>query len=155
MRLAALTFLAASLLPAQDTPAAGSYKVEFLIHDDAGAKATRRYTILIDPGGKGVFRSGQRIPVNTGKDTMTYVDVGVNIDARLRLQGTKAVLNTDIEISSAAPLSGPGSQQPKISQLRISANAALAPGKQTLIAAVDDPATTRKVEVEALVTPLP
>ncbi len=155
MRLAALTFLAASLLSAQDVPPAGSYKVEFLIHDDGDAKATRRYTILMDPAGKGVFRVGQRVPVSTGKDTMTYVDVGVNVDARLRMQGSKALLSSDIEISSAVPLSGPGSSQPKILQVRISSTATLAPGKQEMIAAVDDPASSRRIQVEALVTPVP
>jgi hypothetical protein len=46
----------------------------------------------------------------------------------------------------------PAPLNPTISQLKINVNAIVNPGKPTIVASIDDPATMRKVDVELTVT---
>lgn len=143
------------------------YKVELQIQDnaDTAAKGTRRYTMMIDTNGKGTFRVGNRIPYVSGSylpgqkepaaTQYQYVDVGVNIDTRLRdAGGGKVSLNSDIEISALVqkPAGATVSANPTISSLRMTLNTVMAPGEPVLVASVDDPITMRKFDVEATVT---
>ena len=147
------------------------YKVEFIIHDgsDAAAKAGRRYTILIETGGKGTFRAGNRVPYATGSlqpgpsapgvsplvaTQYQYVDTGVNIDCRLRDSSGKVSLNADIDVSTVVQRdqrAAANPPNPTVASIRIGVNAVLSAGKPTLVASIDDPVTMRKFDVEARV----
>lgn len=163
--LAALAPLAAA--HAQSTEV---YKVELTLRDagDASAKAGRNYTILIDTRGAGTFKIGDRVPVASGSfqpgtggtginplvnTQFTYIDVGVNIDCHLEpVSEGRVQLRTDLDISNATPSRTQGISNPVIGQLKLSVNSLLTPGKRTVIAAVDDPVTNHRFDVEALVT---
>jgi len=155
MRLTARLLLAALLpvvapMEAQNAASGATYKVEFNIRDlSDAAKGARHYTMLVDPDGRGVFKVGDRVPVFTGNQT-TYVDVGVNIETRLHEANGKVLLNSNIDISTARP----GGGTPTIAQVRIDVNTTVTPGKPTLVASIDDPATQHKLDVEATVTRL-
>jgi hypothetical protein len=158
--LFALLAVIAPLAVAQDQPMTGGspvYKVEFNIHDgtDAAAKAGRRYTMLIDSSNKGSFKVGNRVPVSSGSGQVNYVDVGVNIDCNVQENNSGRVrLHADLDLSTILPLdkNTPAPSNPTISQLRLNVNAVVNPGKPTIVAAIDDPATMRKVDVEMTVT---
>ncbi|WP_321471841.1 hypothetical protein [uncultured Paludibaculum sp.] len=175
MKLTSLMLCAlcsAALAPAQDRPDPTVYRVEFQLRDggDKAAPIVRRYSMLMDPSGKGSFRLGQRVPYSTGavqavssggqptplvSTQFQYAEVGVNIDCRLRETGTKVALNSDLEISTVtAPDKGSTSNplMPTIGSMRLSVAAVLTPGKPTSVASIDDPVTHRKFEVEATVT---
>jgi hypothetical protein len=158
-------FLVTLLAPAgaQEKKDAGTvYKVEFRIRDGsaATAKTPRRYTMLIDTTGHGSFRVGDRVPVATGGSganmQFTYLDEGVNIDTQVYERGAKVVLASTLDISALTQhKTQPGSPvlpNPTVAQVRIVVNAAIVPGKPTLVASIDDPVTERKFDVEALVT---
>ena len=170
-----ITAAAAALaLPAysQEKPSSGTavYRLEFNIHDgsDAAAKAGRRYSQTIELNGKGVFRVGNKVPYATGSmqsgqaggaqpmvTQYAYADVGVNIDSRLRDAGDKILLTADLDLSTLAQhdrSAGAPVLTPTIASLHIVANAALTPGKPTIVASIDDPVTMRKFDVEATVT---
>lgn len=165
LALAALAPLAAVYAQATEV-----YKVELTMRDatDASAKAGRHYTILIDARGAGTFKIGDRVPVASGafqsgvggaginplvNTQFTYIDVGVNINCHLESVGEGRVdLRTDLDISSATPSKTPGMSNPVIGQLKLSVNSLLTPGKRNIIAAVDDPVTNHRFDVEALVT---
>jgi len=147
------------------------YKVEFIIHDgsDAIAKAGRRYIMLIETGGKGTFRAGNRVPYATGSfqpgpgapgvsplvaTQYQYVDTGVNIDCRLRNSSGKVSLNADIDVSTIVQRDQRAATippNPTVASIRIGVNAVLNAGKPTLVASIDDPVTMRKFDVEAVV----
>ncbi len=158
--LFALLTLIAPLAVGQDQPVTGGqpvYKVDFNIHDgtDTSAKAGRRYTILIDSSNKGVFKVGNRVPLTTGGGQMNYVDVGVNIDCSVQENTSGRVrLHADLDLSTILPVdkNAPAPSNPTISQLKINVNAVVNPGKPTIVASIDDPATMRKVDVELTVT---
>src|SRR5438270_11540602 len=112
MRTPILLILFAAAVPilAQE-PAAGSrasvYKVDFTIRDGSdSATSGRRYSMLIEPGGKGTFRVGTKVAYATGTmqsgsapvaTQYNFADIGVSIDARLRAIGDKLDLGADID----------------------------------------------------------
>ncbi len=166
----------ASLLPVIVLSAAGSaaaqeksgpaavYKVEFRIRDgsNAAAKNARRYTMLIDTTGRGVFKVGARVPMVTGpvqnppaNTQFTFFDVGVNIDTTVREQDGKILLSSSLDMTNPVEPkqpAGPVTLPPTVSQIHIAVNALVTPGKPTMVASVDDPVTQHHFEVEALVT---
>ena len=169
MRSAALLLAAAALfrLPAQAQPPE-AYKIEFTIHDaaDASAKSVRRFAILVDTRGSGSFKLGNREPVAsaafqpaTGANPLppltqyTYLDTGVNIDCHLEPvdNSDKLFLRSDLELSYVLPQKASG-PNPAIGQFKLKIVALLSAGKRTVVASIDDPATNRKLEVEALVS---
>ena len=158
---------------AQDNLPLAVYKVEFRIRDgsDAAARNGRRYTMLLDDGSKGTLKIGERVPVATASfqpgissggvnalvnTQYTYIDVGVNIDATVRKQQDKILLQSDLDISTLVERKPqPGSAvlpQPTVAQMKTAVHALIVPGKATVVASMDDPVTQRKFDVEALVT---
>jgi hypothetical protein len=159
MRAFLLVPLIAAAVLAQDTNEApgGAYRAEFVIHDGSeSGKTGRRFTLMLDSSGKGTMRSGARVPYASGPQQWQFVDVGVNIDCRVRHAGAKLGLSADLEVSTfvpGKPSEAPGGQ-PVTQQLRLSTSTTLTPGKPSTIVAVDDPATGRKVTIDATVTKL-
>src|SRR5712692_5704154 len=149
------------------------YKVDFVIRDgsDAAARSGRRYSLLIDASGKGLFRVGQRVPYATGSfqpglagagvsplvsTQYSYADVGVNIECRLREMGGKIELHVSLDMSTLVQpdRAPPTPPNPTIGTARIEMDAMVAAGKTSQIASIDDPVTMRKLDVEATVTKL-
>jgi hypothetical protein len=170
--LAAAALLAALLpLHAQDRkdPGTGLYKVEIDFRDgqDGAATSGRRYTLLVNDRQKAVFKIGSRNPTVTGsfqpatagaitKTQFTYIDVGVTIECSVRDEtGGKIALHGVLDLSDIAP---PGSapaaagHNPVIRQTKLDLDTTVELGKPTVVASINDPATTRKLAVEATVT---
>jgi hypothetical protein len=153
----ALLFTAA-LAPAQENnidPA--SYRAEFAIRDssDAGtAKGGRRYMLLVDPTGRGSLRVSNKFPYPAGQQ-WNYADVGVNIECRVRDVKGKLAVGAEVDVSSsldpAKNPTGPAAP-PTISNVRLSINAVLAPGKPALVGSFNDPLANRMFEVQVTVT---
>jgi len=171
--LLAATLLAAALpIRAQEKKDSGSavYKVEFNIHDgnDAAAKAGRRYTILIDDLRKGVFQVGDRVPVATGSfqpgaggntlvnTQFSYFDVGVNIDCMVSDTNGKIVLRSSLGLSTIVQhptAAGSGSlPNPTVGQTKLDVETTVELGKPAVVASIDDPVNSRKLQVEVTVT---
>jgi len=136
------------------------FKVDFTIRDsgDAGGKTGRKYSLLVYGQEKGVFKIGNRVPVATSTSgsgmtntQFTYVDVGVNIDIMLQESLGKIGMRADMDLSTAIMNDKAPMTSPTISQIKLAISTAVPPGKATVVAAFDDPVTTRKFEVEALV----
>jgi hypothetical protein len=137
----------------------------YTIRDD---RAQRTYTLLVDTSGRGTLRAGNRVPVVTSSmqpDTggMTtqyqYFDVGVTIDCRVReTDAGKVVVSSDLDISTVAePVKSAGAAPPNptVTSVRVGGvSAVVAPGRPAVIASIDDPVTSRKLDVIATVTRL-
>lgn len=152
-----LAFAMAAPLCAQ--PQHDVFKLDFTIRDsgDAGGKAGRKYSMLVYGGTKGTFKIGNRVPVTTGSTSggaltntqFTYVDVGVNIECTAReAESGRIALHGDIDLSTAITPEKPPAPAPTISQIRLSFDTAIPPGKATTVAGFDDPVTARKFDVE-------
>jgi hypothetical protein len=175
MRIHAVLLAAASLaavlpLHAQDPEDAGPlYKIEINFRDanESGAMADRRYAMLVSDSKKAVFKAGSRSPVVTGSTLppatgatagtqFAYLDIGVNIECTLRATGNRVTIHAAFELSSLAPNDSPpavaGVRNPTVRQTRLELETTVELGKPAVVASIDDPATARKLEVEATVT---
>jgi hypothetical protein len=143
-----------------------AFKVDVTIHQIEGGKRVnaRGYMMLVDGGGKGSQRVGQRVPYATGVTSQgvpmqyQYMDLGVNIDCAVREQGDAVLLDAGIEISDIEqPESkGPLPPSPTVRSTRFQVSrTVLAPGQKTLIAGADSPAGKQRYEIEVLVTRVP
>jgi hypothetical protein len=143
---------------AQDRP----YKVDFTIRDtgDAGGKTGRKYSMLVSPGRKTTFKVGNRVPVVTGSASLggniqyTYIDVGMNIDCSVSDNNSNLTVHADLDISTAVTQEkgANAAPTPTISQIRLSLDAAVVPGKPTVVASFDDPVTSRKFDIDVSIT---
>jgi hypothetical protein len=169
MRIGGLALAAALLVPvaaayAQDVREIGVYKMEFTLRDstDPLAKSGRKYSLLINGGNKAVMKVGNRVPATTGGTggigqgggQFTYLDIGVNIECIVEERNGKYLVHADLDMSTVVPAekSGSGLPNPTISQIRISINTTLLPGKPTMVASFDDPSTARKFDVDVTLT---
>jgi len=169
---------AAVLLPqlavhAQDRKGPATYRVEFTIREgrDVAAKGGRHYTLMADADRKAVFKVGNRVPVASGSfqpgvggvgvnplvnTQYTYLDVGVNIECVVSEMNGRTAMHGDLDLSTVmqpdAPRSGANPPNPTVVQTRLQVDTAIEPGKPTVIGAIDDPATARQFQIEALVT---
>ena len=165
MRISTWIMAAALLCPglavhAQDN---STYKADFTIRDtgDAGGKTGRKYSLLVNPGHTTTFKVGNRVPVTTagtggvgGNVQFTYIDVGMNIECTVGENNSRLTLRGDVDISTAVmPEKGVNAAPaPTISQIRLSLDTTVAPGKPTTVASFDDPVTSRKFDVDVTIT---
>jgi hypothetical protein len=151
---------------ATDKPLRG-YKVDYALVEMQDGKRvnTRNYTVLVEEEERGNYspasiRVGMRTPLTAadkdGKATTTYMDVGLNIDCRIKPRGTdKVSVESVIELSNlvAESQANPGSA-PVVRSNRSRVVAQLTLGKKTTVASYDDIGSTRSTAVEVTVTQL-
>jgi len=165
--LAAVALTALPVLHAQNlkegTPL---YRVEINFRDgnEAGATTDRRYTMLAMDSRRTVFKAGSKNPAVTetaqpqgnsvASTQFTYVDVGVNIDCLLQAVGAKVAMQGSLDISNITGDTSPvaGVRNPVIRQTKLNVDAVVELGKPTVLASIDDPLTSRKLQVEATIT---
>lgn len=128
------------------------YRVDYSVSElDHGKQGnTRNYTLKTGEGEKGnsSFRVGSRIPVSTGGQQFQYYDVGVNLDCWLRDYETYVWLRTKLELNSVAGSeSANAASPPVIRRFQIEDVTAVAPGKSTLVGAIDDVVADRRYEI--------
>jgi len=144
-----------------------SYKVDLTVNElDGGKKInSRSYLILLRAESlpkwtdRQRLRVGSRIPYSTGtgpgNNTIQYQDVGMNIDCRLLPIGNgKVAIDTKWEYSSVGGEHeiGHETQQPVFRQVVNSVDAIVPLDKPTVIAEIDDVASTHRYVFEARVT---
>ena len=144
----------------QRAPARDSYRLEYTITEleDGKKLNARSFAVLCEDRGnptRGVLKVGSRIPVMTSGEAgkpaeVQYLDVGMNIDARLDLTASGDLsLQSDFEMSSVAEDSASHSGTlPVIRQFRITSFNAVIPGKPVIIATADDVTTHRQYQIQ-------
>jgi hypothetical protein len=137
------------------------YRFDFAIKEMDGGKAVkaRNYQMMVSlNGGKSSIRSGAKVPVvSDGKGTVTYIDVGVNIDVH-HLLVTRDGLEFDIVAEASTPLDGgiasPLAKQPLIYQTMWNSRVELQPGKSATVFSSDDPSSKHQLQLEVTATPI-
>src|ERR1700751_480473 len=86
------------------------------------------------------IRNGARIPVSTGKDQFTYLDIGTNLDCSATLQEDgRYKLQMALERSSISPEHVAGSSTPIVRQFRADLTPVLKDGQSIESNASNDP----------------
>lgn len=161
--LTTLLIFAPLLANAQDKLQQHVYHLFFRLQElDGGGKIvnTRSFstTLATGMGHDASIRSGTRVPVRTKDDkdgpAYTYIDVGVNIDARNALEEESSLnLVVNAEASSLiAPVSS-SSANPVIRQNRWSSSLGVPIGKPTIIFSSDNLEDKGKIQLEMTATP--
>jgi hypothetical protein len=145
---------------AQITPA-DSYKVEFTINElDSGKKInSRSYSMLVRAEAipkwteMKQLRATSRVPYSTGSTSFQFQEVGMNIDCRLLPMGNgKVAIGTNWEYSSVASEQAQDPQRPVFRHDSSHVEAVVPLDKPTVIAEMDDVASTHRYVFEVKVT---
>ena len=138
-----------------------------------GRVGTQHFSMVVVSGQQTTLKQGSKVPIATGsynatattganavgagvQTQFTYLDIGMSFDMTLQSMGSDSRLKYNVEQSSLAPeTSGVGPQDPIVRQTSLKGEATLTPGKPTMLGSVDIPGSTRHLDVEVLMAPLP
>ena len=134
------------------------YRLTYTIRESDGGKTIgqQHFSIIVASGSMTVLKQGSRVPVRTtssnqGENQMTYLDVGLDIEASLDGYLDGARLRTKIMQSSIAEeKSEVGTQDPIIRQTMVEGTSTLVQGKPLVLGSLDVPGSTRHQEVEVV-----
>jgi hypothetical protein len=142
------------------------FRLDFTVKELEGGKVVnaRSYsTSLSNQKGDSVsIRTGDKVPIVTGKDQVSYQDVGVNFDCNsLKLVDNQVALHINTTISSVvADVQGkaPGESSPGAPLIRNTSwgSTVLVPLRKAVTVFSSDGATTkRQTQLELTATPIP
>jgi len=124
-------------------------KVQVVITEFDGEKkiVNTPYTFIVNaderkarPEAK--IRSGARVPISTGKDQFTYLDIGTNLDCSAALlEDGRFRLQLSLERSMLSPEANSGTGNPAMRSLRADVNPVLKDGQTLECVVSTDPVT--------------
>lgn len=139
-----------------------AYRLAYTITEMDGGKriGVQHFALIAVTGVRTTLKNGSRVPIVTGASApgtspqntqVTYIDVGLNIDASLDELPIGARLRSKVEQSSVAEeRSGVGAQDPVVRQTTIEGTSFLIAGKPLLLGSVDISGSTRHLDVEVV-----
>jgi hypothetical protein len=142
------------------------FRLDFTVKELEGGKVltSRSYsTSLSNQKGDSVsIRTGDKVPVTTGKEQVSYQDVGVNIDCNsLKLVDNQLALHINANISSVVSdvqFKAPGENSlgnPVIRNTMWQTTALVPLRKAVTIFSSDGATTKRQTQLELTATPIP
>jgi hypothetical protein len=136
-----------------------AFRLDFALYETEDGKRinTRHYSMNLVPGfgPSNEIKIGTRVPVETQKGEMQYIDVGTNIWSRMVEKGDSLQLEVRADLSNFAnPEQENRTTMPLLRQLHISASTVAAIGKPVVVGVVDDPNSKRQFQLEVTVTKL-
>jgi hypothetical protein len=142
-----------------------TYRLTYTITESDGAKrlGTQHFAVTVNPDTKEAeVKLGSRVPIVTGSYNTAspttaanvefqYLDVGLNIAARVREFSAGVEVYSKLEQSSVAEeKSTIGSNDPVIRQATVQNTAMLTPGKPVMLGSLDVPGSTRHLDIEVV-----
>ena len=136
-----------------------AFRLDFTLFETEDGKRinSRHYSMNVVPGfgPSNEIKIGTRVPVETQKGEMQYIDVGTNIWARMVEKGDSIQLEIRADLSNFAnPEQENRTTMPLLRQLHIAASTVAAIGKPVVVGVVDDPNSKRQFQLEVTVTKL-
>jgi hypothetical protein len=136
-----------------------AFRLDFALYESEDGKRinTRHYSMNVVPGfgPNNEIKVGTRVPVETQKGEMQYIDVGTNIWSRMVEKGDSIQLEVRVDLSNFAnPEQESRTTMPLLRQLHIAASTVAAIGKPVVVGIVDDPNSKRQFQLEVTVTKL-
>jgi type II secretory pathway component GspD/PulD (secretin) len=143
-----------------DRPIA-TWRLTYTLTESGGGQAEgtpQRVTLNVTQGSKTELKLGTKVPLVTGatgsdspspSTQVQYIDVGLNLEARIDGASDTPMLATKIEQSRVGDeRSGIGTQDPLIHQTRLEGSLSLAEGKTITVGMLDLPGSTRQEKIE-------
>lgn len=176
MKIVYALLLSACALPAlQAQPAAPpehgpTYRLTYTVTESDGQKrlGVQHFSLTVTAGAaSATLKLGSKVPVTTGsyqggnnpvQSQFTYLDVGLNLRARLSLPANGTIsLDSQVEQSSVTDSIAMNSDtvhEPVIRQAVLQNTAELTPGKPVMLGSLDTPGSTRHLDVEVVLEPV-
>ena len=141
------------------------YRLTYTVTEMDGSRkiGVQHFALIVVSGGRTVMKEGSRVPVVTGayapanstqKSDVTYLDVGLNVDASIDGYVDGVRLRCKIELSSVAEQqSGVGMQDPVIRQTLLEGVSILTQGKSLTLGSLDVPGSTRHLDIDVMMEP--
>ena len=133
--------------------------------DGANRIGAQHYSMDVVDGQQTTIKQGNRVPVATGnyspvipnsESKVQYQDIGMTFDATLTTIQGGARLSTEVDETSVVDdKTGEGARNPVFRQSVFKGKATLAPNKPLVLGSMDIPGSTRHLEIEVLMEPLP
>jgi hypothetical protein len=139
-----------------------AYKLAFSIYElQDGKKINQREYSMVaqaDNHGGNKLKIGTKVPIDTGSDNFTYVDVGFELECSVaETINNKLAVNVDISISNfAIPEQNAdprtAGKRPLLRVVTQRVHALLTPGKSQIITSMDDVNSTKRMQIEVTAT---
>jgi len=148
--------------PIAKKAAVPTYKMAFSIYElQDGKKINQRdYSLLVEANERGAntLKIGTKVPIDTGKDSYTYTDVGFElrcsagetVNNKLEVSVDMTVSNFAIPEQNADPRAG--GNRPILRGVTQRVSAVINPGKPQLLTTMDDVNSTKRLQVELTAT---
>lgn len=139
-----------------------AYRLTYtLTETDSGKRSgVQHFAMIVVTGGRTTLKNGSKVPIVTGASApgtsaqntqVSYIDIGLNIDASLDELANGARLRTKVEQSSVAEeRSSVGTQDPVVRQTVFEGTSFLSPGKPLVVGSVDISGSTRHLDIEVV-----
>jgi len=139
-----------------------TYKMAFSVYElQDGKKINQRdYSLLVEANGRGAntLKIGTKVPIDTGKDSYTYTDVGFELRcSAAETVNNKLGVSVDITVSNFAipeqntdPRTSGG--RPVLRGVTQRVSAVVNPGKPQILTSMDDVNSTKRMQVELTAT---
>ena len=143
-----------------------TYQLTYTVSEMDGGKriGLQHFSMVIAAGAKTELREGNRVPssvtnvsggTNVGPSQISYIDIGLNIQAALDQSTEGLNLRSKIEQSSVAEeRSGFGTPDPLIRQTVLEGTASMTLGKALSVGSLDIPGSTRHLNIEVALEPI-
>jgi len=138
------------------------YRLTYAIDEsDSGKRVgTQHFALLVAGGNHTILKQGSKVPIVTGsynhdqnesQTQMTYLDIGLNIDAEVDDFSGGLKLRSKLEQSSVAEeRSGIGPTDPIVRQSVLEGTSLLTLGKPMVLGALDVPGSTRHLDISVV-----
>jgi hypothetical protein len=143
-----------------------TYRLTYTVSEMDGTKfiGTQHYSMTADADGRASVKLGSKVPVLTGEynpgssqtqTQFTYIDVGLNLDTRLREFANGLQVIAKVEKSNVAdePSTLEG-HEPIIRQEVLQNTAVVTLGKPVMLGSLDIPGSTRHLDIGLVVEPV-
>jgi hypothetical protein len=139
-----------------------TYKMAFSVYElQDGKKINQRdYSLLVEANGHGAntLKIGTKVPIDTGKDSYTYTDVGFELRcSAAETVNNKLGVSVDMSVSNFA-IPGQntdpraGESRPVLRAVTQRVSAIVSPGKPQILTSMDDVNSTKRMQVELTAT---
>jgi len=140
-----------------------SYRLTYTVTEMDGPKriGVQHFVMVVASGQKTSLKQNSRVPVSTAppgvvQTQFSYQDVGMDFDATLDVFPNGARLNTLVNDSSFAQDLTENTSHPPISRhMTLEGASFIIPGKPLMLGAMDIPGSTRHLDVEVVMEPVP
>jgi hypothetical protein len=135
-----------------------AYRLDFLISEMEDGKRinSRQYSMNLNTNDSNEIKIGTRVPVdtNTKEGEFQYLDVGINVSARLYERNGQLGLTARAESSSFVPPGQGNESHPAVRQMKIEGSTIVMNDKPIVMGVVDDPNSKRQFQLEVTVKKL-